>query len=288
MEKKIDPRAFQLALASFVFWGFFPIYWKLLTSVGALEILAHRMIWSLVFYLGLFLVLTRGQIRTLFRESGRNWLLSTLSGLLLALNWGLYIYAVNSGHILEGSLAYFINPLLNVVVGVAFFRERMSSWMKSALLLATTGVMIQVLFASRFPWISLVLAITFCAYGAVKKILTVNPSQSSVMEGVFLFFPALFAAIYLRHQAAVPLTTGELLLLMGSGIVTGLPLYFFSAATQKLSYGLVGMLQFIAPSLQFLVGVFMYGERLEATTLVSFVFIWLGVAFYIRDKRANG
>ncbi len=284
MNQKMDRRALQLALVSYFSWGFFPIYWKLLKGFPALEILAHRMLWSFVFYLLIYFFVNKQKKISVLNESRRNWRLSTLAGALLAVNWGLYIYAVNSGQILQGSLAYFINPLLNVCVGVMFFQEKMSGWLKIALAFASIGVLIQIFFAQSFPWLALALATTFCAYGTVKKVLTTNPIRSSLMEGVFALIPALLTALYFRQVSLQPLSLLDFCLFMGSGVVTGLPLFFFSAAAQKLPYSLMGMLQFIAPTLQFLVGYLMYGEKLGSTSIASFLLIWIGVGFYLRDR----
>lgn len=270
-------------LFSYTFWGFFPIYWKLLGRIPSVEILAHRMIWSCLFYLMIYAygsVRSRSQTLSLRQQPLKQWSFAFLAAAVLSLNWGLYIYAVKSGQIVQGSLAYFINPLMNVAVGVVAFKEKFPRILKIACAFAAAGVLIQMAFAPQFPTIALSLAITFCAYGIVKKSLTIPPDISSALEGISGFLPALILAYYLRSQSHLEILPWEWLLLVGSGVVTGLPLLLFSAAAQRLPYSLMGMMQFIAPSLQFLVGIAMYGERLDTAGLLSFSLIWIGAGLY--------
>lgn len=269
-------------LLCYTFWGFFPIYWKFLGRIPSQEILAHRMIWSCLFYLGVYAyssVRTRSE-QTLWRQPLKQWLAALLAAAILSFNWGIYIYAVQSGQIVQGSLAYFINPLMNVAVGVIAFQEKFPRILKFACAFAAAGVLIQVGFAPAFPWIALSLAISFCAYGVVKKTLQIPPDISSAMEGISGALPAIAFALYFRSQSSIEVTSGEWLLLLGSGVVTGLPLFLFSIAAQRLPYSLLGMMQFIAPSLQFLVGILIYGEHLDSAGILSFALIWAGAGFY--------
>lgn len=275
-------RALGAGLFSYVCWGFFPIYWKFLSRISATEILAHRMIWSCVFYLGIYSLSSWKQqtFRQLFQQELSQWLAAGLAALVLAINWGIYIYAVNSGQIVQGSLAYFINPLMNVAVGVIFFKERFPTILKVALGFALAGVLVQVGFAPSFPWIALTLATTFCIYGVIKKTRLIPPDLSSAMEGLASLLPALCLAWFYRQESSYVIFTHEWLLLIGSGVVTGLPLFLFSMAAQALPYSLIGMMQFIAPSLQFLVGILIFGEKLSPSGFISFLLIWLGAGFY--------
>jgi chloramphenicol-sensitive protein RarD len=186
--------------------------------------------------------------------------------------------------VLETSLAYFINPLLNVAVGVLFFKEPFPWPMRLAVGLAAAGVLVLASFAPEFPWIALTLATTFCTYGVVKKVIGVEPRLGSLLEGAAGLIPALIAAYCLREGSPVELTAVHWAFLVGAGVVTGLPLFLFSIAAQQLPYSLVGMLQFIAPTLQFLVGVWMYHEPLSGVRLLAFILIWLGVGFYLGDR----
>ncbi len=271
-----------LGVLSYVCWGFFPLYWKLLHRLPAFEILAHRMIWSCVFYLLLFTVSSwqTGQLKSLFTQPLQTWLKTLLAAGVLAINWGIYIYAVNSGQIVEGSLAYFINPLFNVAVGVLFFKEKLSGILRLALLFALVGVLVQVIFAPKFPWIALTLATSFCTYGVIKKTLRIAPDLSSAMEGLCGLLPALAIASVMRQQSELIVSGHEWAFLIGAGLVTGLPLFLFSHAAQKLPYSMMGMMQFIAPTLQFSVGVWVYGERLGWAGIISFALIWVGAGCY--------
>jgi chloramphenicol-sensitive protein RarD len=280
-------RPMLLAILSYVFWGFFPIYWKFLKHIPSLEILSHRMIWSFVFYYFIFKISFPGKsLRTLLAIPRRQWWLSGLAALLLAVNWGTYIYAVNSGKILQGSLAYFINPLLNVAVGVLFFKEAITTPLKIAFTLASVGVLLKATMSPDFPYISILLATTFCLYGVVKKKLSISPNESSVLEGIFGVLPGILVALLFMFSPdrGHSHTPTDWLLFIGSGVVTGLPLYWFSIGAQKIPYSLMGMFQFIAPSLQFMVGVWMYGEPMTTADWLAFGFIWGGAAFYIVDR----
>lgn len=279
--QKLDSQGLMWAFSSYVMWGIFPIYWKLLHSLSAPEILTHRMLWSFVFYLLIFLATSYKQLPTLFRQSKRDWAMSAVAAVLLAINWGIYIYAVNSGHILEGSLAYFINPILNVAVGVIFFKEEFPLVLRLSVGFAALGVGAKIFFSSGFPWISIVLALTFCAYGVTKKLLKIPARTSSVLEGAVSALPALAGVIYFQTQDA-PMYSGQIwfLLIMG-GVVTGFPLFLFSYAAQRIPYSILGMLQFTAPTLQFLVGLLMYNENFGSSEMVTFGLIWIGISFYL-------
>lgn len=277
-------RPLLFALGSYLAWGVFPIYWQFLKHLSALETLSHRMIWSFVFYLLIFLYRHLRGVKFLVRATKRDWALASLATGLLALNWGIYIYAVTHGHILESSLAYFINPLMSVAVGVWLLREPFPPLMKFACAMALAGVLVQMAGASEFPWIALILATSFCAYGLIKKVVALRPTQFSLMEGVIGLFPALIAAVYLRQESELMLTTTDWLLLAGGGVVTGLPLFLFAIAARELPYSLMGMLQFISPTLQFLTGMFLFSETLEPVEFLSFGLIWAGVGAYYADR----
>lgn len=277
---KLDPKGLMWGFVSYALWGFFPLYWKMLSHRPAGEVLAHRMVWSFVFYLAIYYLFSGLSFRSLFKQSRRAWILSTVAALILAQNWGLYIYAVNTGRILEGSLAYFINPILNVAVGVLFFREPFPLVLKLSVFCAAIGVALKITYAADFPAISLALAFSFCAYGLIKKLLKIPPTASSVMESISLVVPAAIAAIFFIDQKGAP-SAGTWWLFLGSGVVTGLPLFLFSYAAQKVPYSVLGMLQFIAPTLQFIVGVWVFGELFSKEQVAAFGFIWVGVAFYM-------
>ncbi len=279
-DSALDSRGLLWGFISYALWGVFPVYWKLLSHLPALHILGHRMAWSFVFYLLIFLGTSRQSLRSLFRQTRREWMLCAIASGLLTFNWGLYIHAVNTGHILEGSLAYFINPILNVAVGVLFFKESFPFMLKLSVLCAALGVGAKILVSPGFPWISLALALSFCAYGVAKKLLKIPARSSSALEGALSLVPAFLAISYFHAKLPEPMPAGTWALLIGGGVVTGLPLFLFSYAAQRVPYSVMGMLQFVAPSLQFLVAILMFHEPLSAPDLLAFGFIWVGVLFY--------
>ena len=267
---------------SYVMWGFFPLYWKLLKERPALEVLSHRIVWSFVFYLVIVLFFARRDLLAFFKQTRRDWLLSTLSAFFLAINWGVYIYAVNSGHILEGSLAYFICPILNVVIGVLFFKEAFPTVLKVSVAAIAVGVLIRIALAPTFPWLALIIASSFSFYGITKKLLKIPVMTSSLMEGTIGLAPAIAAAYYFSSASTLPPLTGHLwILLIAGGIVTGLPLFLFSFAAQKIPFSIVGMLQYIVPLIQFALAVWIYDEAFGTNDFIAFGFIWLGMALYL-------
>jgi chloramphenicol-sensitive protein RarD len=278
-------KALWVGIASYALWGFFPVYWKLFRDISAGEILLHRLVWTLPFYLSL---LAAGPgLRALAGATRRDWGASALASAVLSLNWGLYVYAVLSNRVVEGSLAYFLNPLLNVAVGVFVFREPFPWPLRLAVGLATAGVALRMAFADTFPWIALTLATSFCLYGVVKKKQSIPPALSSALEGLVGFVPALVLLLFVRSAASVALPLAQWLLCIGAGVVTGLPLFLFSYAAQRVPYSILGILQFVAPTLQFLVGVLLYREPFGRSDVVSFGLIWAGAACYVLERLSR-
>ena len=281
----ISKSAIITALACYVSWGIFPIYWKALTHISAVETLMHRIIWSFAFYvlflLGRFFIQRRMNWMSV---SAREWKICIVCSLLMAINWGVFIYAVNIGQVVEASLAYFINPLMSVAVGVIIFREPFPRLLKFAFIMALIGVVIRIGYGSQFPWIAMVLAVSFCIYGALKKVVKTEALQFSLMESAVILLPALIGATMIRHDASLPLVMTDWWLLAGGGFITGVPLLLFARAAQQLPYSIMGMFQFIGPTLQFLVAISWYGETLAFYGWVSFAFIWGGVGFYVLDR----
>ena len=282
--KPIDKSGLIPAIGCYTLWGFFPLYWKFLSHVDALETLTHRIIWSFVFYIAI--MAARMLIGKKFSQAvtKRDWMLACVTGVLMSVNWWVYIYAMNIERIIETSLAYFINPLMAVAVGVLIFREPFPKLLKIAFVLAMIGVGIQIAYGDTFPWIALVLATSFCIYGAIKKIVTVNATQFSMMESAVVLIPAIILAFTLRAESDMTLATTDWFLLAGGGIATGIPLLLFAMAAQKLPYSLMGMLQFIGPTIQFLLGYYLYKEPVSDIGWTSFAFIWGGVGLYFIDR----
>ncbi len=277
-------------LGAYVFWGVFPIYFKLIDTVAPTEVLMHRVIWAVPF--GALILSLRGQWTELFAALRRPRVLAwlTLSSLIISANWFVYIWAVINDHIFETSLGYYINPLIYVLAGVVFFGERLRRAQLAAVALATIGVLILTIHGGTLPWVSLSLAILFTAYGVIRKQVAIG-----AMPGLFaettLLFPLAFAALLwlmLGQQASFPApeVSANVLLLL-AGPFTVLPLLFFAVAARRLSLTTLGFMQFLAPTLQFLVGVY-YGEVLTTAHLVCFAFIWLAVALFSYDALLAG
>lgn len=262
-------------------WGFFPIYWKFLQYIPSLEILCHRVIWAFIFYT--VVMLFRHRKLLFFWPKEKKLLINLLiASALIMFNWFIYIYAVNSNQIVETSLGYFINPLVNISLGVLLLKERLSMGQKIACASAAVGVLFIALQQARLPWIALALAFSFAFYGLIKKTNPVQGLKSNQFESLMMM-PAAFAIlIYLDDFVGVrafPLAQGfdwqTMLLLIGAGPATGLPLVFFAEAAQRLPMYMLGFFQFMAPSIQFLSGVLIFNEPLAPLQLVGFVFIWL-------------
>lgn len=269
------------ASLAYLGWGFFPIYWKFLQHVPLMQILSHRVLWAFVFYTGILLY--RQKKFVLFKPENKKTIINlSIASVLLMGNWLVYIYAVNSNQIVESSLGYFINPLVNILVGVFFLKERLSRYQMIASVLAAIGVLIISFDQGHIPWIALFLAVTFSAYGLLKKLNPVSGLKSNQFESMIILPVAL---LYLLSQPTSWVTDDNLLpsalFLIGSGVVTGLPLIFFAEATQRIPYYLMGFFQFLAPTIQFLSGVLIFNEPMSLLKLKGFLFIWIAGALLI-------
>jgi chloramphenicol-sensitive protein RarD len=268
------------ASVSYLIWGILPIYWKSLDHVPAYEILGHRMAWSLPFVV-LFLVLS-GQNKTLLKLRNRRTLsISAGSAALLSVNWFVYIWAVNTGYIVETSLGYYINPLVTVGFGVFFLRERLRGGQIAALGLAVGGVVYLTLVYGTFPWIALALAMTFAVYGLIHKKIRVGPIKSLYLETMIFFLPALALIISLGRDGSSGFLHGDLrtmALLAGTGLITTVPLLLFGYAAQKIPMFWLGILQYTAPTLNLLIGVLIYGEEFPFSRLIGFLLVWSALA----------
>ena len=271
------------AAGAFLCWGLLPIYWKALFGVPALEIICHRIVWSLACTGALLLF--QGGLGDLRNALGtrRNVLLLACSSSLIGVNWFLYVWAVNDGHVLEASLGYYLNPLVNVVLGMAVFGDRLNRTQVAAVCLAASGVAVQVFAQGRLPWIALVLAITFGLYAMVRKLMSMESLPGLFAETLILSVPAGAYLAYLAGTGAGGL--GHLglatdVLLAGAGVVTTLPLLAFAFGARRITMTTLGVLQYLSPTGMFLLGVMVYGEPFGISQAVTFVLIWLGVALY--------
>lgn len=274
------------AVGAYVLWGILPIYWKALHSVSAQQILCHRMVWSLFFTAALIVLLRR--LRSLERicRDRRNVLLAGLAGLLLAGNWLLYIWAVNAGYVIEASLGYFINPLISVLFGVIFLAEKLRPGQIGALWVALSGVIYLTFYYGQFPWIALCLACSFGVYGLLHKKMTMPALEGLCLETAALFLPATLFLLAAEVRGAGSFGHGDLWqtsLLLGTGLITSLPLLLFGFAAQRISLVHLGLLQYIAPTINLLLGIFLYNEPFPPARMMGFVLVWSALGIYMME-----
>jgi len=281
------------AIASFVLWGLMPLYWHFLKVVPSLQIVAHRVVWSTLLVVAWLLwTQGRGWLRTALARPRAAWMLA-LSSLLIGSNWALYIWAVNAGHVVESSLGYFINPLLNVLLGVAFLRERLSRAQWVSVALAVVGVAWLTIQFGQLPWIAICLALSFALYGLLRKLLSIDAVAGLGVESVYLFAPALLMLLWVEAHGQGGFFgawgSGVDALLIFGGALTALPLIGFAYAVRRVNLSTVGLIQYIAPTLQFLSGVFFFHEAFDRDRLVGFAFIWAGLVVFAGDgwRRAR-
>ena len=276
-------KGLMAALAAYFTWGFLPIFWRSLHGIPAIELLANRVVWSLLFLGGALLVRKRWEWVMMLRENPRRAALFGLTAVLLSINWLTYIWAVNAGYIIETSLGYFINPLLNVLLGMIFLGERLRNGQWAAVALAAIGVLYLTFSYGALPWIALTLAFSFGFYGLLRKTAVLGAMEGLTMEMLFLL-PA--AILYLFYQE---LNGGGhfghdgwtvTLLILFSGVVTAVPLTLFSYGARQLPLTTMGLLQYIAPTIQLMIGVFMFGELFTGARVVGFSIIWLALILY--------
>ncbi|WP_169949910.1 EamA family transporter RarD [Microbispora sp. H11081] len=278
-------RGVLYGVAAYMMWGLFPLYWPLIKPSGAVEILAHRMIWSLVVVVTILAV--RRHWSWLRTTTPRQLILLALAAVTISTNWGVYIYAVNTGHVVESALGYFMNPLVVVLFGVLIFRERLRRWQWVAVGLGALAVLILTLDYGRLPWIALVLAFSFGTYGLIKKAAGVGSAESLTIETLVLLVPALGYLIVLQVNGTGTFGNhglGHALLLVLSGVVTAVPLMLFTAAALRVPLTVIGLLQYIAPVLQFLCGVLVAHETMPASRWAGFVVVWLALSVFTWDS----
>ena len=262
-------------------WGLAPAFWKLLAHVDAPELLAHRAVWGLGTFALLVVVAGQGEALGRAMRDAKLLGLMFVSGALLALNWGIFVWAAIRGHLLEASLGYFINPLISVAIGTIFLREKLTRLQWIAIALAAIGVGILTWRAGKVPYISLLLAVTFGLYGMIRKLATVDALVGSTIETALMVPFAIGYLIYDRaHGVLGHGTAGDHVLVISTGVVTAIPLILFTSSARRLPLSTVGFLQYLAPTGQFLLAVLVYGEPLAHEKLVAFGFIWTALAVF--------
>jgi len=274
------------AFGAYAIWGLFPIYWKFVQQVPALEVIGHRIGWSFVLLMIVTLATRQWQkLRALmtWRVLG----VYLLAGLLLSVNWLIYVWGVNAGFIVETSLGYFINPLLSVLLGVVFLRERLrlAQWLPISM--AAAGVIYLTITYGRLPWIAITLAFSFGLYGLVKKLAPLGSLYGLTLETGLVFLPAVAYLLFVEFKGAGHflhdgVTTD--LFLIGAGVVTTIPLLMFASAVRLIPLSMVGIMQYIAPTLQFLIGVLVYHEPFDRTRMIGFGMVWLALILFWAEE----
>lgn len=289
---------------SYILWGIFPIYWKLLDHVGSNEILANRIFWSFLSMM-LFLAVMKKMpaywtILKGFKQNKKQFWALVAASFLISCNWYLYIWAVNHEQIIQASLGYYINPLVSILLGVLFLKEKLSPAQVLSFIIAVAGVLILSISYGQMPWIALALAISFGLYGLAKKMLKVDSAIGLTLETMMVTPIAFIYIIILfvqgNHSLLACSATTDLLL-MASGVITAIPLLYFAKGAQKIPLSMLGFIQYINPTIQLLLGVFIYGEHFSKIHLLSFLFIWIALLLYtlsgtklvknIENKREN-
>ncbi|MDQ6641269.1 MAG: EamA family transporter RarD [Actinomycetota bacterium] len=285
-EHSEEARGFALGAAAYGLWGLFPLYWPLLKPAGAIEILAHRVTWSLISMVVLVVALRRtGQLRAIFRNP-RVFRLLVLASVVVAVNWGTYIWGVNHGLVVETSLGYFINPLVTVMMGVLILKERLRGWQWAAIGIAFVAVVGLTLDYGQPPWVALILAFSFGTYGLAKKQANAGAIESLTFEtmvltplalGYLVWLTAAGEGHFLGHGA------GHALLLAGTGVVTAIPLICFGGAAIRVPMTTLGLLQYLAPVIQFVIGVTIVHESMTAVRWAGFGLVWIALAVFTVD-----
>ncbi len=283
-------RGYVLGLMAWTMWGFFPLYWPLLEPAGAVEILAHRIFWSMAVMLVAVLLLRRGpRLRATLADRRTRRLLAVAS-ILITVNWGTYIWGVNNHHVVETSLGYFINPLVSVLMGVLLLGEQMRRLQWVALGIATVAVLALTVEYGRPPWVALILAFSFGSYGLAKKKADAGAVESLVVETLVVSPVAIGYIVFLTATGASTFGgegTGHALLLVGTGLITVLPLLCFGGAATRIPLSTLGLMQYLTPTVQFVLGLVVFHEPMPAMRWVGFGLIWLALALFTVETLRN-
>ncbi len=272
------------AFLAYLLWGAFPLYFPLLQPAGPVEILAHRFVWTLAVMAVILLALRKW--RELREASPRTWGIVAAAAAFIAVNWGVYVYAVNSGHIAEAALGYFINPLVSVLLGVIFLKERLTFLQKWSVGIAAVAVIVLTIGVGRPPVLALLLAFSFGFYGLLKKRVSLSATASLTAESLIMAPLAIAYLVYLGERGTGTFTaegTGHALLLASSGLATALPLLLFGVGAKKIPLSTIGLMQYITPMMQMSIAIFIAGEQLEPARWLGYVIIWVAVAVFVTD-----
>ncbi len=277
------------AILAYGTWGLLPIYWKLFLGIPPLEVLVHRILWSVIFLMFVVLIQKKFILLVELCRSPKQLFIILTTSILLGANWMIYIWAVNEGFVIETSLGYFINPLVNVMLGMIIFKERFKLWQTLALILALCGVLNYLFGFGELPWIALGLASSFSIYGMLRKISEAGPLIGLTMETLILVPVALLLLSWWTLDGSSHFgTMSELdLYFLGCGLITSFPLLWFAAAAKRLRFSTLGLFQYLAPTSQFLLGVFLYKEPFTITHAITFALIWMALVLYSGNSISN-
>lgn len=274
------------ALGAYVLWGILPIYWELIDQIGAFEILAFRIIFSAIFMV-LILIVGKHQRQSFMRDVNQlvshpiQLLAIIVAGYVITVNWGTFIWAVTNGHVLQSSLGYYINPLVSILLALIFLKERFNKFEWLAILFAFIGVLYMTLKVGEFPVVSLMLAFSFGIYGLLKKVVHIDAISSIAVECIVTAPAGLIYVGYLwqQHQLTFGMNMSSFWLLF-SGTITAIPLILFSAGAKRIPLSLTGFIQYVGPTIMFVLGIFLFNEPFDVHQLITFVFIWIGIILY--------
>ena len=281
---------FFCAIAAHTLWGLFPIYWRQLSHLDATELVWHRILWSfLMLCLVLPFVIRKGnlggyQAFAIAIRNPKNWAIYSLAAVMIAINWFAFLWAVKHNRVLEASLGYYINPLLNVMLGVIVLGEKLGRIQWLAVAVAAVGVSVMSIAGGSIPWVSLVMASSFAFYGLIKKKTNLPAIMGLWFEMAILFLPAVYmlgSKAMAGDSAMIGASSTVTLMLIGGGLVTITPLMLFAAAVRRVNLSTIGILQYIGPTLQFIVGAFVFGEPLDGWRIIGFGFVWVGLVIFL-------
>ena len=283
-------RGFASAIGAYCLWGILPIYWKLVSTVPAQEILAHRIFWCLLFMLAVILIMNRK--KQLYEEASQfihkpiRLFALVMGALFITVNWFVYIWAVNDNRVIETSLGYYINPLFSVFLGILFLKEKLSFWQIISVALAASGVLYITMHFGSIPWVAIILAVSFGLYGLCKKVAALSPITSITLETLIIAPFAFLYLIYLNYHGlgSFDSLSRTSIFLMGSGVVTAIPLLLFANGANKLSLTMLGFIQYLSPTIALLLGIFLYHEPFTEAHYVSFGLIWAALLIFSLSK----
>lgn len=281
------------ALGAYVLWGILPIYWELIDHIGAFEILAFRIIFSMIFMI-LLLVVGRKQREAFLRDVNHLFIHPVqlvaiiVAGYVITINWGTFIWAVTNGHVLQSSLGYYINPLVSIVLALIFLKERFNKFEWLAIIFALIGVLYMTIKIGEFPFVSIMLALSFGVYGLLKKIVHIDAISSIAIECIVTAPAGIIYVIYLwqQHHMTFGFNMSSFWLVF-SGAVTAIPLILFSAGAKRIPLSLTGFIQYVGPTIMFILGIFVFKEKFDVHQLITFIFIWIGIILYSISQYMN-